>query len=141
MITDTARQPTRKHETDAGIDLYADVQNALAYYIGPHQSMIVHTGIKVEIPKGFFGWITNKSGNDYLIGGGIVDEGYQGELLVKVVNPYKEGLIISKDSKAIAQLLILPCLIAPVEVVPYDEIHKKQSDRGNDGGIVRQVGV
>jgi len=139
MLTDTARQPTRKHETDAGIDLYADIQNGLDVYVSPNSSMVVHTGVTVEIPKGFFGWITNKSGNNHLIGGGIVDEGYQGELLVKIINPYTEGFVIGRNSKAIAQLLIIPCLIPDIQVVRLDEMHKQSSNRGADGGIVRQT--
>ena len=132
-----AKLPTRKNPTDAGLDLYAYLPSGILRcgYLVMH---IVNTGITVEIPKGYFGWITNKSKSNYLIGGGIIDEGYQGELLVKIVNPTHE-LILLQNGQALAQLLILPCKILDIEEVPLSEIHKQVSDRGNSGGIVFQT--
>ncbi|NTW43286.1 MAG: dUTP diphosphatase, partial [Anaerolineaceae bacterium] len=70
--------PTRKHADDAGIDLYAS-QNiaipALSY-------TIVSTGITVEIQHGFVGLIKPKGRNNHILGAGVVDAGYQGEILV-----------------------------------------------------------
>lgn len=142
LLRETAKAPTRKHETDAGIDLYADMgytyDTQPKVEIFPNEYAIVNTGVTVEIPKGFFGWITNKSKNNFLIGGGIVDEGYQGELLVKVINPTGMRVTINHHDP-IAQLLILPCLITPVEIVDKSKVHKESSSRGADGGIARQA--
>lgn len=136
LMTDTAILPTRKHSTDAGLDLYADLYSSNIGYIEifENEYKVVHTGVTVEIPEGFFGWITNKSGSNYLIGGGIVDEGYQGELLVKVINPINELLVINHGDK-IAQLLILPCRILGIENVELSEIHQKPTERKDTGGI------
>jgi dUTP pyrophosphatase len=130
--------PTRKNPTDAGLDLYLLVpfgEDVITLY--PDSVNILHTGITVEIPKGTFGWITNKSRNNFLIGGGIIDEGYQGELLVKVINPTDKNIILYHGN-AIAQLLIIPIIIPDVEYVLLDDIHQNSTSRGNDGGIVRQ---
>lgn len=133
LMTDTAKLPTRKHAIDAGLDLYLD-NPISSIEVYPGEVETVHTGVTIEVPQGAFGWITNKSSKNYLIGGGIVDEGYQGELLVKIVNPTTKTLIFNHGD-AIAQLLIIPVYIPMLEILPRDEIHKKVSQRGMSGGI------
>ncbi len=142
--------PTRKHSTDAGLDLYAYLQKhhidsdgdyILTYtIIDPHGIGVINTGIVVDIPYGCFGWITNKSRNNYLIGGGIVDYGYQGELLVKIINTSNTPLTINHGD-AIAQLLILPCLTPRVEEISKNIIFEQESERSSTGGIVTQMGT
>lgn len=126
--------PTRKHPYDAGLDLYA----AEASHLPPHSSAIVPTGITVEILPGFVGLIKPKGRNDHLLGAGVVDAGYQGEILVKVVNPYPTPLEI-RPREAIGQLLILPIVTPQVEETAADEIHRQSSARGASGGIVDQA--
>jgi len=125
--------PTRKHADDAGIDLYAS-QNiaipALSY-------TIVSTGITVEIQHGFVGLIKPKGRNNHILGAGVVDAGYQGEILVKVFNPIDQVLQI-KMGDAIGQLLVLPILTPSVMEVDISEIHQSDSQRGGTGGIVSQ---
>ena len=141
-----SKLPTRKNSTDAGLDLYAyviDFDHSVdegdivfdSVRVEPRGVSVISTGITVEIPSGYFGWITNKSKNDYLVGAGIVDEGYQGELLVKIFNPTTKAIRID-NGQAIAQLLIIPCSILDIEEVPLDEIHKYKTARGITGGIL-----
>ncbi len=137
-LIEDAKLPTRKHSTDAGLDLYADIYNYNMHSplrLEARQFAILHTSIKVEIPKGYFGWITNKSKRDYIIGGGIVDFSYRGELLVKVINPYTQAIQIH-HGEAIAQLLIIPCITPEVLEVENLDIN---TDRGETGGIVGQL--
>ena len=110
LLTETAKLPTRKNDFDAGIDLYLDNPDSFYRILYPNETLILHTGVTVEIPRGHFGWIANKSSKDYLIGGGIVDETYQGELLVKVINPTNKYFEL-KHGDAIAQLLISMILL------------------------------
>ena len=140
-IRPTATIPTRKTSLDAGMDLYLDLKTTMVKgifsYIYPQEVVIAETGITVEIPEGCFGWVTNKSGSDYLVGGGIVDQGYQGELLVKIFNPTDETITLEHGQK-IAQLLIIPCKILGIEEVELKDIHQEKSERSADGGIGRQ---
>jgi len=130
----------RKNPTDAGIDLYAYLADMDGYNVSPGDVVIFRTGVTVEIPEGCCGWITNKSSKDYLIGGGIVDEGYQGELLVKVIN-VTDKILRFVHGDALAQLLILPIKIPKLELADLSEIHKVKTNRGEDGGIARQKGI
>jgi len=130
-LYEDAKLPTRKHSTDAGIDLYAYLEfNFDEIY--PHESTVIHTGVCVDIPEGCFGFVTNKSKSQFLIGAGIIDSGYTGEILVRLFNPTNEYLELEHGC-AIAQLLIIPCDMSDVEEV--DEINKV-TDRGATGGIV-----
>jgi dUTP pyrophosphatase len=130
-----ATLPTRKHPADAGMDLYA----AEPVSIAPHTVSIVPCGVTVEIPAGYVGLVKPKGRNDHLLGAGVVDAGYQGEILVKVVNPFTHALEI-RAGDAIGQMLILPIVTPAVEEVPPEEIHAEQSTRGGSGGIVTQFG-
>lgn len=125
--------PTRKHPQDAGLDLYA----AQAAIIAPHTSAIVPTGITLEIPAGFVGLVKPKGRNDHLLGAGVVDAGYQGEILVKVANIRGEALEIHAG-EAIGQMVIVPVETPQVEEVSQAEIHRRATRRGGAGGIVDQ---
>lgn len=128
---------SRKHVEDAGVDLYAYCEED-DYVLGFGDIAIIPTGVTVEIPKNCAGFIWPKSRNNYLIGGGVIDSEYQGEILVKVMNVQNSEITI-RDGDAIAQLIITPVIITPVVEVGLDEIHQKKSLRGNTGGIVTQV--
>jgi dUTP pyrophosphatase len=125
--------PTRKHPQDAGMDLYA----AEAASLPPHASAIIPTGVTVEIQAGYVGLVKPKGRNDHLVGAGVVDAGYQGEILVKIVNPYPTPLKI-RAGDAIGQLLVVPIVTPAIEEVSQEQIHHQATQRGASGGIVEQ---
>ncbi|MCX6055469.1 MAG: dUTP diphosphatase [Chloroflexi bacterium] len=122
--------PIRKHAGDAGVDVCA--LNSLT--IPPFSFRLVHTGLTFEIPEGTMLEIRPKGRNNHLIGSGIVDAGYQGEIVVKVVN-YSWRFLRIKKGDAVAQLVQLPVLCEPVEEVALERIHSQGSLRGKSGGI------
>lgn len=123
--------PTRKHADDAGIDFYA----LLPVVIPPHSFDIVKTGITIEIPKGYVGLMKPKSRNDHLLGAGVIDAGYQGEIQIKIANITDEPLEIA-CGQAVGQMLLIPVETPAVEEVLLEEIHTKVSERGATGGIL-----
>ncbi len=125
--------PSRKHPQDAGLDLYA-VETTL---VAPHGFAIVPTGITMEIPAGLVGLIKPKGRSNHLMGAGVVDAGYQGEILVKVSNPSDYPLTFAPGDP-IGQIILLPVLTPQVEEVSSDRIHTNTSERGGNGGIVIQ---
>ncbi len=132
-IEPNAFLPTRKHPADAGLDIYANCDMR----IEPHSIAIVSTGITLEIMDGYVGLLKPKGRNNHLLGAGVVDAGYQGEILVKVTNISNQALEI-KPGDAIGQLLILPIFTPEVLEVELDQIHNENSSRGMTGGIVDQ---
>ena len=129
----TATIPTRKHPADAGLDIYANQSTV----IPAHSFAIISTGITVEIDQGFVGILKPKGRNNHLLGAGVVDAGYQGEILVKVTNISSKPLGV-EHGDAIAQLLILPIHTPEVVEVSKVAIHIANSKRGGTGGIVDQ---
>lgn len=122
--------PMRKHPTDAGVDVYANEEVRIA----PFSYRVVHTGVTFEVPPGTMLEIRPKGRNNHLIGSGIVDAGYQGEIVVKVVN-YSWRRLQIHQGEAIAQLVQIPVMCEPVEELQPQEIHREGSSRGDTGGI------
>lgn len=125
--------PTRKHPADAGMDVYAVDRVEVA----PHSFTIVPTGVTVDIPAGYVGLLKPKGRSDHLLGAGVVDAGYQGEILVKVANPTDQPVIFERG-EAVGQMVILPVLTPAIEEVSVEDIHTRRSSRGGTGGIVNQ---
>lgn len=104
-LSPAAKIPTRSHDTDAGLDLYAcEAQN-----IFPGERAIIKNGIRIAIPAGYVGLIWDKSGVAAKAGmhtmAGVIDAGYRGELAVNVVNLSRDVYRIEPGQK-IAQLLL-----------------------------------
>ena len=123
-----AKMPTRAHEWDAGLDLYARDYKV----VGGMDSGVFDTGVHMEIPNGFVGFIKSKSGLNIMHGlrcEGVVDSGYTGSIVVKLYNdtvmPYR---VLPGDK--IAQLVILPVWF-PENMTLVDELD--ETERGESG--------
>jgi len=126
--------PSRKNTTDAGIDLYCNGD----YVISPNSFKIISTGIKVELPSGFLGLIKPKGNSNHLVGSGVIDESYQGEVLVKVFNVLSEQITFTHGTP-FAQLVLIPTIYPIILEVKDGELFSSESNRGNSGGIVSQL--
>ena len=132
-LNEDARLPTKKYEFDAGVDLYSceDV------YIPPFRAVAVSTGIAVHVPPYHYGSIREKGRgfgiHSIVVGAGVLDEGYTGELKVLLKNASPEHYMVCKGD-AIAQLVIQSYQEIK-EIVEVDELPKKDSEREESGGI------
>ena len=109
--------PTRAHATDAGLDIKSPVK-AL---VRAHDSLVIRTGVHVELPLETAGLLGSKSGlmiNHDITNTGLIDEGYNGEIVVKLFNHGNEDYEIRVGDK-ISQLVVIPVLYPTVEIVPY----------------------
>ena len=128
-LSDEAVLPTRAHPTDAGLDLTA-VNGAT---VPPAGIVTFHTALSVEIPLGYAGllYVRSSLGAQGLTLGnsvGVIDSGYRGELMIKLINNSGNDATIMAGSR-IAQLLITPvALPAVVEVV--EQTHSERGDGG-----------
>ena len=126
MLDEGAKLPTRAHEWDAGYDLYARE----SVTIGKGQAHPFDTGVHVQIPAGYVGFVKSKSGLN-MVGiqsEGVIDAGYTGSICVKLYNHGQRAVRIHEGQK-ISQLVILP-IITP-ELVVVD--HLEETERGNGG--------
>ncbi|MHC1785299.1 MAG: hypothetical protein AB9891_21555 [Anaerolineaceae bacterium] len=133
LLHSDAFPPTRKHSDDAGMDVYAYADTV----IPPHSFGIVPTGISVRVPKDCMLDARPKSKSNFLIGAGVIDFGYQGEILIKVANITSEQLVIQRG-QAVAQLVASQILIGELVEVSKEALFENESRRGPDGGIARE---
>ena len=127
MLDNGAYTPTRAHSADAGLDIYSRERKL----VRAHDSECFDTGVHMEIPKGFVGFLKSKSGLNVkhgLTSEGVIDSGYTGSICVKLYNNSDEDYIINGGDK-ISQLVILPIVLPDLEIVK--ELGK--TDRGNNG--------
>lgn len=133
MLDPGAKCPTRAHSADAGLDLYSPVDAVVfpRWRRGARNSVIIDTGVHIEIPAGYVGDVKSKSGlmmDDDIITDGTVDSGYTGSIRVKLFNLGVMPVHIKAGQK-IAQLVIKK-IITPTPVV-VDSLG--ETERGNNG--------
>lgn len=127
MLDEGAFLPTRAHEADAGLDLYA----MEGQIVPAKESAIFNTGVHVELPPNTVGFVKSKSGLNIKYGitsEGVIDEGYTGSIVVKLYNHSGYDYEVNAGDK-ISQLVILPIVKPTLEVVESLE----ETDRGNNG--------
>ena len=130
-IKDNAIIPKYAHEGDAGVDLYSTED----YLLKPGERILVSTGVKIAIPKGYEAQIRPKSGLALKHGlsvantPGTVDSCYRGEVGVIAINLGKEDYNIKKGAK-VAQMII-----NKVEEAEFEEVKELEATTRNDGGF------
>ena len=126
-----AYAPEKAHEADAGYDLRAmhDSNDDLYCY----DQEIFDTGVHVEIPKGYVGYVQSRSGLNFGKGiicpTGTIDSGYTRSIKVKLYNLVDYVSYKIRKGDKIAQLIIQP--IADTELVQVDRL--EETERGNNG--------
>lgn len=114
-LSDKAVVPTYGSEFSAGADLYACVDGEIV--INPHETVVIPTGIALELPVGYAGLIYARSGLATKKGlapankVGVVDCDYRGEVKVALLNHTSEPKTV-EGGERIAQLVITPYLTA-----------------------------
>ncbi|MBQ8141281.1 MAG: dUTP diphosphatase [Clostridia bacterium] len=117
----------------AGADLYscdADVK------IEAGKTVMIHTGIAIEIPCGYVGLVYARSGLASKKGlapankVGVIDCDYRGEIMVALHNHGSEERVVEKGER-IAQLVIAPYLTA--EFCETDELSETVRGEGGFG--------
>ena len=123
--------PSQAYEGDAGLDLSACEGARLE----PGERAVVPTGIAVEIPEGYAGFVQPRSGLAARHGlgvvnsPGLVDSGYRGEIRVVLLNTDPREPFTVEPGMRIAQLVIAP--VASVRLIEVDEL--ATSERGARG--------
>ncbi len=147
-LDDGALLPTRAHATDAGLDLYSREDKVIYPYrtlkLGddffPHEvkpSETFDTGVHIAFDPGTYGKIESKSGlnvkHSIVSCGGVIDEGYNGSIAVKLYNLGNEPYEVKKGDK-IAQLVIMPYLTPEIKIVgKLDDTERGNGAFGSTG--------
>ena len=147
-LTPTAQIPKKNFTSDAAFDLYLDAPDAIYHEwnggvevkaargikIRPNETAMLHTGIAMETPIGYYSAIYARSGLACKQGlrpancVGIIDAAYRGELIVALHNDSNDTRIVCHGDR-IAQMAILPVL--DVKLVESDNL--SETERGSGG--------
>ena len=129
-LSEKAKLPTKAHLGDLGYDLYANEGIA----IFPNETKIVKTGIAIQFPEGYGGFIKDRSSvatkRGLHVVAGVIDNGYIGEICVALYNGTDSLTHITSGEK-ISQLVLIPTVDFEVEEV--DEVIS--SDLRADAGF------
>ena len=129
--------PTYGTEYAAGADIYALPEGDIK--IMPGETVLVHTGIAMQIPGGYGGFIFARSGIATKRGlapankVGVIDSDYRGEIMVSIHNHSNEPQTVASGER-IAQLVIMPYLKAEfTESESLDETERAAGGFGSTG--------
>lgn len=132
LLDPNAKIPTLGSKYAAGYDLYA----SKACVIENGQTVLVHTGLAMEIPIGYWGGIYARSGLATKQGlrpancVGVIDADYRGEIMVALYNDSDYHREIAVGDR-IAQLVISPVCHATDGFQVVEEL--PGTDRGAGG--------
>lgn len=148
------KSPTRGTSKAAGIDFYVpNFGNNKGFIVNPGTDALIPSGIKMDIPEGYMLMLANKSGvatskwaclsagrtpkseafeSIIVVGANIIDEDYQGEIHIHVINVGKSKVHIKPGMK-IAQFILVPVSYEELEEVSESELFSEPSERGTAG--------
>lgn len=134
-VRDDAKVPVRATEGSAGLDLCACITEPITLNSG--DTAVIPTGIAIALPSAEFGafvfprsGIAVKHGIGLLNSVGVIDSDYRGEVMVGVINQFRESYTIQPGER-IAQMVIMPVSVMPV--VEVDELDDTQRGAGGFG--------
>ena len=128
ILDNGAFKPEFAHKTDAG----ADLRSPICATVPARGSVVIDTGVHVEIPEGYVGMLKSKSGLNVkhnLIGEGVIDCGFMGSIRVKLYNLGDTDYQIHRGDKII-QLVIMPCAYCE-----FTQVEKFAETERGDGGF------
>lgn len=86
LLSENATKPKRNYDTDAGYDIYA----AETVILKPQEQTIIKTDVAVDIPEGYAGLLTGRSGVSSKTGLtvklGIIDSGFRNGMGISIKN-------------------------------------------------------
>lgn len=127
QLDEGAFAPESAHAADAGYDLRTPTD----FIVRAGGSANVDTGVHIEIPFGYVGFLKSKSGlnvRDGLTGEGVIDSGYTGSIVVKLYNDSTMDKFFKRGDKVI-QIVLLPIIKPDIVIVRELE----DTERGNKG--------
>lgn len=104
-------RPRRQHFNDAGCDL----ETKMPYIIYPGETIMVRTAYvpdKHDIPDGSVGLVfarssLSKKGLMLANSVGVIDAGYEGEVLVPLWNTSRDTPVVLEEHERIAQIVVV----------------------------------
>ncbi len=137
-LNEKAIVPTYGSKCAAGADLYALLENECVT-VAPNETLLIHTGISLQIPDGYAGMIFARSGIATKRGlapankVGVIDSDYRGEIMVPIHNHSSVPQHL-QNGERMAQLVIMPYIQAQfTETDNLDNTDRSSGGFGSTG--------
>ena len=131
LLHEGALAPVQAHQNDAGWDL-STIEDI---YIEPWENKQVRTGLRFEIPPGYYIQLAPRSGLSLhyklMVMAGVIDRSYHGEIHVLLYNAGRDRIYLKKHSR-IAQLLLVK-IADTISLVETTLPSRDQSSREDKG--------
>ena len=130
-LRDDATLPAQAYAGDAGLDLAACGRHE----VRPGERAVIPTGLAVEIPEGYGGFVLPRSGLaakhgiTLLNAPGLIDAGYRGEVRVVFHNTDAGETFVVEPGMRIAQLVVLA--VPQITLLEQEEL--AETERGERG--------
>jgi len=118
----------------AGFDLHCNNEETII--AKPNQLVKIPTGLKMQIPEGYFGAIYPRSSAGIKLrvklanSTGIIDSDYRGEIILFLINEGEADLEINKGDRLV-QMIIQPYL--KVQIQEVDQLSDTERGQGGFG--------
>ena len=139
VLTPTAQMPTHGSPSAAGYDLYADVKGTFngedKVLIPRGKTVKVGTGLAMELPEGYGGFIFARSGLSIKDGlrpancVGLCDSDYRGEYIVALHNDGEHDIFVEHGAR-IAQLVVMAH-----QNLCFEEVEELDDTERGEGGF------
>lgn len=129
------KSPSRGTALSAGIDFFVP-NDFIEMTLLSNQRTLIPSGIKVSLPDGYALIAFNKSGvaskTGMIVGACVVDEDYQGEIHLNMINTSDIGQLIRPGDK-LTQFILVPVNYAEPQEVKADDLYREVTERGEGG--------
>ena len=131
-LSDGAPLPRHAKSGDAGMDL----TTRETVEIAPQGTVMVGTGVAMEIPEGYVGLcfprsgLASKRGINLTNCVGVIDSGYRGEIKAPLYNAGHETQVVERGER-VFQLVVMPFVTC--ECVEVEELSDSQRGAGGFG--------
>lgn len=146
------KSPERGTDKSAGIDFFIP-NDFVRTSVNPGEDILIPSGIKAKLPEYYMLMAAEKSGvvtskqacekigrkpkigafsSVVILGAKIVDEDYQGEIHIHLINVGKDTVTLYPGMK-IAQFILVPVFYDELEECLEEELFEEVSDRGEGG--------
>lgn len=133
------KSPQRGTPGSAGIDFFVPNDFPGEQFLTPHEAINIPSGIKVKVPKGYALVFMNKSGvslkKGLQVGACVIDEDYQGEVHLHLINTSAEVQSIMPGEKLVQGLLLPVSLEDVIEMKDEEELYNGEKTERGEGGF------
>ena len=125
--------PKYHSENSSGLDIIADIKDPVN--LKQHEILLVPTGIKLKIPRGYEGQVRPRSGLalnhgiTILNSPGTIDSDYRGEIKVILINHLSKIFTI-KPNMRIGQIVFAPIVKIQLKLGDVNIFETERSSKG-----------